>query len=338
MNRLKDIFVSAVVVLTDKDQKLTEGLQNIQKTLESHFAHYELLVIDTENAGRDFSGEMDIFLKNVPKTRYIRLFNTLTDSVLFAAGLENAIGDIILAAPLYLYNEKNILQTVDLCCAGNDLVNGISPFKKSLLNRLGSWIFRKFFSRMIGCKVPSNNLPFRGVSRRLVNAALSMDHFHDFVFLRLSQAGGNHAPVILTDVSPENCKEKSLDSFSRAVSMLVFNTTTPLKFINILALFSSFAAFLFTLYTLVINFCKNNVVEGWTTLMLVISSLFFMLFLILTFIGEYLVRLVTDQGRKRCYNVIFEKHSSVMLDYNKLNIRDDSVSQEINLTQTGRDR
>jgi hypothetical protein len=129
-----------------------------------------------------------------------------------------------------------------------------------------------------------------------------------------------------------------VESFSKAVSLLVFNTTTPLRVINMLALFSSFLALLAAVYSILVRLLKNHVVEGWTTTMLVISGLFFILFLILSFIGEYLVRLITDHGKSRPYNVIFEKHSSVMLDYEKLNIREDSVSGEINLTQSGRDR
>ena len=73
-------------------------------------------------------------------------------------------------------------------------------------------------------------------------------------------------------------------------------------------------------------------------MMLVLSFLFFFLFLILAFMGEYLVRIIFDTNQAAPYHVLSEKHSSVMLNYDELNIREDSVSSEINLTQTGRDR
>ena len=66
--------------------------------------------------------------------------------------------------------------------------------------------------------------------------------------------------------------------------------------------------------------------------------MFFLLFLILSFLGEYLVRIIFDHGNDQPYSVVQEKHSSVMLDYHELNIREDSVSDSVNLTQTGRDR
>jgi len=94
----------------------------------------------------------------------------------------------------------------------------------------------------------------------------------------------------------------------------------------------------FALYSLVVNYFKETVVEGWTTLMLVLSSMFFMMFLILAFIGEYLVRIIADHSERSPYQVIFERHSSVMLHFDTLNIRKNSTSSNINLTQTGRDR
>ena len=338
MSMLKDIFVSAVVVVTDLDRNPVEKIAGIQKVLSGHYAHYELLVVDSEANSEDFSQLMEQQLKQLPKVRYIRLFNVMSDKVLFAAGLENAIGDVVLAAFPSYYSEENIIEAVDLCCQGNDLVSGVSPHGRPLLQTVGGFLFRKFFGRMVSYKMPPNDLPFRCVSRRLINAALNMDHFHEFVFLRLANAGGKHAEFVLKNIDPASHRDSLHDSFSKAVSLLVFNTTTPLRIVNMLALFSSFLALLFALYSIAVKLLKNHVVEGWTTTMLVITSLFFFLFLILSFIGEYLVRLIMDHGRKRPYNVIFEKHSSVMLDYDKLNIREDSVSSEINLTQTGRDR
>lgn len=338
MSMLKDIFVSAVVVVTDHDRDPEEKITEIRKILAGHYAHYEVLVIDSEANSELFSAKMEQQLGQLPKVRYIRLFSVMSDKVLFAAGLENAIGDVILASYPGFYTEENILRAVDLCCAGNDLVTGVSPRKKPFLRAAGSFLFRKLFGRMVSYKVPPNDLPFRCVSRRLNNAALNMDHFHEFVFLRLANAGEKHAEFVLSGIDPACHRDSLRDSFSKAVSLLVFNTTTPLRIINTVALFSSFMALLFALYSIAVRALKHHVVEGWTTTMLVITSLFFFLFLILSFIGEYLVRLITEHGKSRPYNVMFEKHSSVMLDYEKLNIREDSVSAEINLTQTGRDR
>lgn len=61
-------------------------------------------------------------------------------------------------------------------------------------------------------------------------------------------------------------------------------------------------------------------------------------FLILSLFGEYLARLLEDRADVRAYNVIYERHSSVMLDMDRLNVSQNSEADEINLVQTGRDR
>jgi hypothetical protein len=64
--------------------------------------------------------------------------------------------------------------------------------------------------------------------------------------------------------------------------------------------------------------------------MIVLSSIAFSVNLIL--INKLLKYTVNP------YTVIFEKHSSVMLDYNALNIKNISIAELSNQTQTGRDR
>ena len=107
---------------------------------------------------------------------------------------------------------------------------------------------------------------------------------------------------------------------------------------NVLGLFSSFISFLFALYSVVVHLFKRNVVEGWTTQILFTSIQFFFLFLILAFLGEYILRLLSNQNNTSSYNVVLEKHSSVMLDLSRLNVISESTASEVNLTQTGRDR
>ena len=338
MSKLKDIFVSLAIVLNREDTDLTGQLEAFQKFLEKTYAHYEIVLIGSQHDCEKFSDEISQILKKVPCIRYIQVFNNVMEKVLYGAGLENAIGDIVLISRLKLYNEQNILKAVDLCCAGNDLVCGISPYKQSFLQKIFSKCWHRFFRSIMYLDLPSNDLPFRGVSRRLINASLTMNHFHEFVFLKLSNSDKNHALLELTDIPRSACKKSIIKAFSDGLAMMIFNSIKPLRIVNLLALTGSFAAVLLVFYTITVNIFKRNIIEGWSTIMLMISFFFFLLCLVLSFIGEYLGRLIMNDGKHQSYNVLFEKHSSVMLDYNKLNIRDDSTSLEINLTQTGRDR
>ena len=338
MSTRKDVFVSAVVIRPDQ-QHFQDDLAALSTILSSNYLHYEIVVINTVSANGVFEEKVDAALKQIKHVRYIKVFNNVDDNILFAAGIENTIGDIIVASYPEFLTEHNIKESVDLCFAGNDVVNGLSNTKTGLLQKISKQAARKILSRLLSYSIPYNDAFFRCISRRALNGAIGTRHFHRFVFLRLANTGEKQTNVELDLLRP--CKAESrrfLDSFSRAVSAVIFNSTVPLRIMNVGALLGCFITLLIAAYTIAIKLLKDKVVEGWPTLMLASSCLFFFLFMILTFIGEYLIRIIFDNNTYAPYHVLAEKHSSVMLNYNELNIREDSVSSEVNLTQTGRDR
>lgn len=337
MKEVKDIFVSVVALVLPGQHGIEDSLKTIESVLASHYAHFEILLVDTEECiGVD--QEMDSILKKISKIRYLRLFHTVSLRVLTAAGMENAIGDIIVSGNIAYLSPENIVRAVDCCCSGYDVVNGVTAGRRSLPYLVGSKVFRFLFGKMISYNLPENDTFFRCISRRALNASLNTPHFYKFVFLRLNNCGGKQCNLKIDIPKPLFRKYSCKNTISTAISLLIFNTTTPLRVMNGIALFSSFLCILFALYSLMVNYFKETVVEGWTTLMLVLSSMFFMMFLILAFIGEYLVRIIADRADLSPYQVMFERHSSVMLHFDTLNIRENSTSSNINLTQTGRDR
>lgn len=338
MSALKDIFVSVSVIVPSPEEDIESTLRMVRETLSAHYAHYEILVVDSERNSALFTEKMDRLLQELTQIRYIRLFRDVSTKVLFSAGLENAIGDIVVVSLPKFLTPENILRSVELCCEGNDVVCGTWKGARTAAYSAGSWLFRRLFGGMISYDLPKDDVRFRCVSRRIINAAMNMPYFHEFVFLRLANAGGKQQAIELSVAAGNRNNDQLRNSLSEAIIMVVYNTTRPLRIMNGLALFSSFVALMIAGYSVLIRFIKNHVVEGWTTLMFSSSVFFFLMFLMLATIGEYLVQMILTRGSAPSYSVLFERHSSVMLNYNELNIRNDSTSDSINRTQTGRDR
>ena len=61
-------------------------------------------------------------------------------------------------------------------------------------------------------------------------------------------------------------------------------------------------------------------------------------FIILSFISEYLNRILEEQSNKTSYSIIFEKNSSVMIDLDRINVLELSTSPCENKVQTGRNK
>ena len=119
---------------------------------------------------------------------------------------------------------------------------------------------------------------------------------------------------------------------------MVFKSLNTLRAISLIFILGSLFDCIFALYSLVIQFFKSNVVEGWTSIVLLLSFFFLLQFVILSFISQYLARLLRDLNRESDYAVVFEKNSRVMVNRDRINVLEEEESKETNLVQTGRNK
>lgn len=319
MKTVKDIYVSAVII-NNNSNNIINTLSTIQDTLIENYAHYEIVIIDTEESNETFSEEINGILTTVPKIRYIKLFNHPTKEVLFAAGIENAIGDIIITSIPEYYTKQNIINSVELCCNGIDTVYGILKNKKLYSN------------------IVSNNINFVCVSRRIANSALLLPTYYNFIFYSLYIAGGKSSYIEINNPMKTNYIS-IFSKINNKLHIFLYNSNNLCK--------SIFKTYIIPLTILILSLIGINITLYLKTYelnsILLFScncGIFIVMFVFLCY-SFYINMFLTKQillKTNRQYTIMFEKHSSVMLNYNALNIRNNSISDSINLTQTGRDR
>lgn len=313
MNNLKDVFVSAVVI-NNNTNNIINTLSVIQDTLINNYTHYEILIVDTENSNNSFIEEMNGILKIMPKIRYIRLFNHPAKEVQFAAGVENAIGDIILTAIPEFFTPTNIVNAVDLCYSGNDITFGVQSnnLQKDLIN---------------------NNVNFICASRRIVNASASLNIFHDYLFYALYSTSKKYTTINL------NTKNDKVSFIKTAYNKFNLKLATSKNMTNIAL--NTFIKSIITFIICLIGSITCSILFTSNMLLLIPISVFAFFMIVLSSIAFSVNLILINKLLKYTvnpYTVIFEKHSSVMLDYNALNIKNISIAELSNQTQTGRDR
>ena len=129
-----------------------------------------------------------------------------------------------------------------------------------------------------------------------------------------------------------------LPAIKKTLRLMVFNSTSPLRIMSFLGLAGSSLACIFSFYSIVLNLFRNDVVEGWTSTVFFMSMFASMQFIILSFIAEYLNRILVEHANANGYSIVFEKNSRVMINLDRINVLEQSTSQTDNLVQTGRDR
>lgn len=316
-----DCFVSVVVVVNNQCETVEAFLKNAHQHLAAHFTDYEIVIID--QCSTDGTSKLvERLLLETPSVRFIELSAPVYLDIALAAGIENAIGDFVIlmdpeSDPIYC-----ILNTVELCRNNHDIVIGVAKQKNSLAYNLVRPLIQKAL-KAIGYHLPRNATNLRCLSRRAVNSVTQAGRFHQQFFIRISNTGYPTA-IFNYELNPHSSRNRTIvEGIHETIRMTVFNSTKPLRWMSALGVIGSMIAFLFASYSIIINFFKHDIVEGWTSMVFFMSFLFAILFAILAFFGEYLGRLLDDRSEHQAYSVANEKTSSVMLleehRYNVLN-------------------
>lgn len=327
-------FVSVVIVIPTHLNDIYTPLSLLAALLDHHYSDYEVVVIapglDTSNAEVE-----DRVLTNIPCVRIIQLSTPVFHDVALAAGLESTIGDFVvlwnpLADPIEV-----VTESVNQCRNGADVVIGVSNRTRSLRYRAIRHLMN-FVLRAIDYDIPSNSTGFRCLSRRAVNAVTRVGRFHHQFYLRMHKTG---YPAGVLQYTPLQESEGAgvVKSLRRLMRLAVFNSSKPLRWMSVLGLGGSVAGFVFACYSVLLHLFSGLVVEGWTTTVLFMSSLFIIQFVMMACFGEYLGRLLDESSAQAEYAVVYERNSEVMVHTDRFNVMNTSLSPEHNLVQTGRD-
>ena len=333
-----DSFVSVVLVQSLSLAALEDDLRRIQIELDQQYSDYEVIVIG-QGPARPFTPQDEAVLQNTPSLRFIQLASRVQPDVAWAAALENAIGDFVVMFDPAADPVQVISATVDICKSGFDVVVGVSKQSRTLAYK----IFRSMADgvlRLVDYALPRDATGLRCLSRRAVNSVTFTGRFRYQLSMRIQKTGYpqvRYAYELLSagrSVTPRSL----VVGVGDLLRLLVFNSSRPLRWTSGLGLLGSCCAFLFAMYSLLVHLVKGDVVEGWTTTILFMSALFMIQFIVMSFFGEYLGRLLDERSEQADYSVVYEKNSVVMVNQDRVNVLNTSVSTEVNRVQTGRDR
>ena len=326
-------FISLICVLNRDNLHSLERVARVQKTLELHYADYEILLITQKSVAHQIQKTIGHLLGTVPSLRYLQLASDVSNDVAWSAGLENAIGDFIVLYDLVADPIDIIDQSISKCKSGTDVIVGTCNYKNSFFYNLLR-PFAQFLLKLADYDLPRNASTFRCLSRRAANAVMETGNFHHQFFMRIQKSG--YPMLALNYVSAKPVKRSFLTGFRELIRLMVFNSSSPLRLMSVLGFSGSVVGMVFALYSLVIQLLRNDVVEGWTSTFFLISFFSMLQFIILAFISEYIARILEEHGQKSPYSIVYEKLSFVMINADRVNVLKESTSQDLNLVSTAR--
>lgn len=245
----------------------------------------------------------------------IELIKNYGQHMAIFCGIQHSKGDYIITIDDDLQNEpQEIQKLIEKSQEGYELVFGKYIIKEhSFLRNLGSKIFNKIISIIFNAPENIYVSNFRIISKklaeRITQSKISYPNITGLLF--------EHTKSI-SNIEVEHKKRvfgKSNYSSIKILKLifeLLFNFSVyPMRFFSIVGIVISTCVFLVGIYFLYKSLVYGNSIEGWASLVVILSFTSALNLLILFMLSEYLIRILRSTTASKIYfiNKIIDKKS-----------------------------
>lgn len=314
-----DIFVSLVTVAgANHTSQLREVVQQSVDLLRSQYTNFELIIVDNGLAPGVLL-TLQSLLDELPCIRILRLSGHLDFDTAVFCGLEAAIGDYAVVFEAGRDPVAEISDLVDELARGADIVQGLSESPDRNLRRRFArrWFF--WLSHVAtGLQVSADATYFTAFSRRAVNAMVGSPTGLKYLRHLL-----RHVGFEVIEFNYERLPEqigRNRPGLVAAIEVITNYSLRPLRTIAALGLIAAALNLVYAVYVVLV-FLSSTVERGWTTTNLQLALMFFVLFVAVAVMSEYLGRILSESRRGPLYIVMEELVSSQLIaDESRRNI------------------
>lgn len=305
-------LVSIVIPLYNEEQNVKE-LDRRFKQLFTKEKNYNFEIVAVEHGSTDSTFERLLNLRKADKRIKIlqlsKNFGNADAGII--AGLHFASGDAVVITTADLQDPpETISKFLRKWEQGYEIVYGVikkradTNFSRKFL----SILFYKILNLSTGNIFPENVSDFKLIDKKVTETVKTMPERNKFlrgiiIWTGFSQTGVNYERS--TRFAGES-KADFLTVLKVATNGIFSFSYAPLKLVTFLGFCLSFVSFLLILYQICLFLIVGRGQPGVTTIVVLMSFLFGMLFLILGVIGEYLSR-IYDEVKQRPTFIVRKK-------------------------------
>jgi glycosyltransferase involved in cell wall biosynthesis len=310
-----DTMVSVVAVTQNDGPVLRAFVAEVSDVLRAHWVNYEIVLVDDGSVDETLL-ETAHLLARYPCLRLVRLSRRFGREAAVTAGLDTAIGDFVVVIRPQFDPPAEIPAMVRAVELGeHEVVLGTSrqESRRGLLSLAGRHAFFWVMRRVLPNAPPANATGFCVLSRTAVNAITKVKSRYRHLGFLSCAVGSAATPheYRQIDRSRKARAQPLREAVDEGIALLVGNSFVPLRLVSYLGAFAGAVNLLYVGYVLLVNLFKNQVAEGWTTLSLQMSCMFFFVFLNLVIISEYIAHIMQESQDRPLYHVLEERSSTV---------------------------
>ena len=310
------MLISVVVPCMNEEASIPHLVERLMQTVAPYEDRAEILLIDDGSTDGTWDA-IQTAQKTCPRLRGLRLSANRGHQVALTAGLEAAQGERIFMLDADLQDPPELLgDMMGMMDRGYDVVYGRRCERQgeTMFKRATAWAFYRVLNAMSDVDIPRDTGDFRLVSRKALDAVLSMPERARFVRGMFAWAGFTQIGIEYTR-APRALGETKypLRKMVRfAVDAMTAFSTKPLKFATRMSFASlGFSALMmvYVLHSLVVY----QTAPGWASVVLAISLFSGVQLLTLGILGEYIGRLYVEAKNRPLYFVSEDTRSADVL-------------------------
>jgi len=296
-------FVSVVVPAFNEAGNVPMLYRRIAEVLSPTVSQdWELIFTDDGSRDATWSAICALAAED-PKVRGVRLSRNFGHQYALFAGLEAAGGDVVIMMDCDLQHPVEMIpMMLERWQAGFQVVKTLRQDDCHIgwFKRWTSRAFYRLFSALSGVNLQAGLADFRLLDRQALNEMLRLRE--EGLFLRgLTEWIGFPSCSIPYQAGQRSCGQSQYNL--KKMVRLAWNgvssfSITPLRIGIIIGLIGSLVSLLGVFYAFFGKIFGRGLVPGWASTLMVISLLFFLLFVYLGVLGEYIGRIIIEVRRR----------------------------------------
>lgn len=304
----KDALLSVIAPCYNEEGAIGEFITRTVAVLEEHFGNYELILVDDGSKDATVQKIAEYQVK-FPAIRLLRLSRNFGKEAAVTAGLEHSAGDYVVIIDSDLQDPPSLIPALlAKLDEGYDVVAAEHTIrrKESWLKKSTSRFFYHIASHMTGLHIPDNVGDYRVMRRKVVNAIISVKDNVRYMKLIYAYVGFKNAtvPYERDGRFAGETKYNYPRLITAALDAIISFSDKPLRYISLASMTIASLAFFLSAYVVVVKILAgeaSHIANGWTSLVVIISIFFGVLFAFLSVISEYISRILRESKHRPLY-------------------------------------
>jgi len=298
--------ISVVVYCNNNGENLEKFHVNLSSTVKLLKEDYEIIYIN-DGSDDDTLLALQVIANHSSHLKYISFTRHFGREGAICAGLEHAKGDIvILMDGSFVHPPNVILEMMDEYKKGHNHVVASKKLESSVLKKAKKGFLEKVIKKFVDPDLLQNESDFRLLSRKVVNAILSMPESNRYskgIFNWIGYKIKTIEYEITSRIINKETEVKRLDSIKRAIEYILCFNTRPLRLLTKVGLLLiGISIVIFIMMSFKVLFVGIRIPGLYTI------SNFIMLFggvqiLMIGVLGEYLGKIYYETKRRPQYIV-----------------------------------